>query len=409
MFRFTMQILLKGVWALNNVIDKFRDKRILIWGYGREGQSTEKFFAGKNIAKSVEIYEGTREGINEEQYDYIFKSPGISAWNLSEKFTSQTELFLEAFRDQVVGITGTKGKSTTSTMLYTVLKKCLPQEVFLLGNIGEPCLNYFDEIRTDSVVVFEMSCHQLAHNKISPKVAVFLNLFEEHLDYYGTMDKYFEAKTNVTKYQKPGDYYYAGTNVLEIKTSACKKVIDTPFAGELKLLGEHNKYNAAFVKEIAVSVYGCDEALVDETIGEFTGLSHRLELVTVTDGVRFYDDSISTIPEATIRAVESVPMVRTVLVGGMDRNIDYSILEEYIRERNDIIFVCMYESGLRIYNKVSDCANVIFKDNLKEAVEEARRLTPSEYACVLSPAAASYGYFKNFEERGDKFKEYCKA
>lgn len=392
---------------MNSAIEKFKGKRILIWGYGREGKSTEHFFATHGLAETVEIYEGAREGIDESKYDYIFKSPGISAWDLSDKFTSQTELFLEAFGDRVIGITGTKGKSTTSTMLYTVLNHCMTSDVFLLGNIGEPCLNYFDEIKEDSVVVFEMSCHQLAHNKVSPHVAVFLNLFEEHLDYYGTMDKYFAAKTNVTAYQNSEDYFYVGDNVPDISTMAKVTVVDKPLDIKMKLLGEHNQYNAAFVRKIAVDLYGCEESAVLEVIKDFTGLPHRLELVLEKDGVRYYDDSISTIPEATIKAVESISNVKTVLVGGMDRNIDYSILEEYIAKKQEVVFICMYESGGRIYNKVSDCANVIYKEDLEQAVKEAKRITPSGYACVLSPAAASYGYFENFEDRGNKFKAFC--
>ncbi len=392
---------------MNSAIEKFKGKRILIWGYGREGKSTEHFFATHGLAETVEIYEGAREGIDESKYDYIFKSPGISAWDLSDKFTSQTELFLEAFGDRVIGITGTKGKSTTSTMLYTVLNHCMTSDVFLLGNIGEPCLNYFDEIKEDSVVVFEMSCHQLAHNKVSPHVAVFLNLFEEHLDYYGTMDKYFAAKTNVTAYQNSEDYFYVGDNVPDISTMAKVTVVDKPLDIKMKLLGEHNQYNAAFVKEIAVDLYGCEESAVLDVIKDFTGLPHRLELVLEKDGVRYYDDSISTIPEATIKAVESINNVKTVLVGGMDRNIDYSILEEYIAKKQEVIFICMYESGRRIYDKVADCANVIYKEDLEQAVKEAKSITPSGYACVLSPAAASYGYFENFEDRGNKFKAFC--
>lgn len=392
---------------MNSAIEKFRGKRILIWGYGREGKSTEQFFIRHGLAETVEIYEGAREGIDENKYDYIFKSPGISAWDLSDKFTSQTELFLEAFGDRVIGITGTKGKSTTSTMLYTVLRQCLNTDVFLLGNIGEPCLNYYDEIKPDSIVVFEMSCHQLAHNKISPHVAVFLNLFEEHLDYYGTIEKYFSAKTNIAFYQGREDYFYVGDNVPDIPTIANVKVVDKPLDIKMKLLGEHNQYNAAFVREIAVSVYGCKEADVLEAIKEFTGLPHRLELVVEKDGVRYYDDSISTIPEATIKAVESITDVKTVLVGGMDRNIDYSILEKYIADREDVVFICMYESGRRIYDKVSDRTNVVYKENLADAVIEARRLTPAGFACVLSPAAASYGYFENFEDRGNQFKALC--
>ncbi|MBQ6537729.1 MAG: UDP-N-acetylmuramoyl-L-alanine--D-glutamate ligase, partial [Eubacterium sp.] len=133
------------------------------------------------------------------------------------------------------------------------------------------------------------------------------------------------------------------------------------------------------------------------------------------DGVRYYDDSISTIPEATIQAIKSIPDVGTVLVGGMDREIDYTPLIEYIPTRKDIHFILMYASGKRIYEELkagcdlnnnagSDADNIIVVDDLKQAVAKAKEITEKGKACVLSPAAASYGYFKNFEERGDVFK-----
>ena len=164
-----------------SVTEKLKDKNILIWGYGREGQSTRQFLKRCCEPARVEVFEGKREEIDEDKYDLIIKSPGIRMDEDSPKYTSQTELFLEEYRDRVIGITGTKGKSTTSAMLNHVLTHVYPGKTILLGNIGEPCLNFFDEITDDTLVVFEMSCHQLAHVHVSPHIAVFLNLHEEHL------------------------------------------------------------------------------------------------------------------------------------------------------------------------------------------------------------------------------------
>ena len=394
---------------MNNALEKFRNKRILIWGYGREGKSTETFFKDNVETACLDIYEGDRAGIDEDKYDFIFKSPGIAAWDLSDKFTSQTELFLEAHKNQVIGITGTKGKSTTSAMLYTVLKACSGRETFFMGNIGEPCLNHFNEVKEDSIVVFEMSCHQLAHLKVSPHVGVMLNLFEEHLDYYGTMEKYFNAKKNVTLNQNGEDVFYVGAQVPQFATDARVEVIGEPDKLTMKLFGEHNQYNGTFVKRIAVNEFGCDEKAVEAAIADFGGLPHRLEYVGEFGGVRYYDDSISTIPEASIRAIESIDNVKSILIGGMDRNIDYSILVDYIQKRNDVTFICMYASGKRIYDEVANCDNVVYVSELFEAVQAAASVTPSGSACELSPAAASYGYFKDFEDRGNRFKEMVKA
>lgn len=391
-----------------SITDKIKGKRILVWGYGREGQSTEQFLKRCCEPAAVEIYEGKRDGINEEAYDWIVKSPGIIMHEEHPKYTSQTELFLEEFRERVIGISGTKGKSTTSTMLYTVLKECSDQKVILLGNIGQPCLDYFEEIDENTIVVYEMSCHQLAHTEVSPHIAIFLNFYEEHLDYYVTVDRYFRAKSNITRYQTEEDYFFVGDNVPYIETKAqrisMKRREEQLF--ELGVLGEHNIYNAQFVHYIAVNLLGCDEKRVLESMKHFKGLPHRLEHIGDVGGVAFYDDSISTIPEATISAVNSITNVQTVLIGGMDRGINYDVLIRFIQENGQYQYICMYDSGKRIYDAVGECVQCRYVPDLELAVEEAKRITNAGRACVLSPAAASYGYFKNFEERGDVFKKY---
>ena len=171
------------------ITDKLNDKRILLWGYGLEGKSTEKFINKYCKVRSLTVFQGKREDIDEDAYDLIIKSPGIVAETLSDKYSSMTDLYLEQFSGQVIGITGTKGKSTTSSLMYSVLRQCTDRPVLLVGNIGLPALDYFGEITPDTIIVFEMSCHQLAHAKISPHIALFLHLYEEHPDYYGTMDK----------------------------------------------------------------------------------------------------------------------------------------------------------------------------------------------------------------------------
>ena len=387
---------------------KFDDKSILIWGYGREGKSTEQFLKDCACPKSVTVFEGKREEIDEDQYDYIIKSPGIVMEEDHPKYTSQTEIFMEVYRQNVIGITGTKGKSTTSAMLYHVLKECLDRPVILLGNIGEPCLNHFQEITPETVVVFELSCHQLAHASASPHVAVMLNLYEEHLDYYKTFEKYFAAKCNVTKYQTPDDYFFVGAQVPPVETAAQRVVRrweDAP-EYEMQILGIHNHYNAYFVYSIATEVYGVDGEKAKASIASFTGLNHRLQKIGTVDGVDYYDDSISTIPNATIEALKAVPNSYSVIIGGMDRGICYDTLIQFINEHSEYQYILAYETGKRIYQEITNRDSCIYVEDLKQAVEQAKAVTPKGRACILSPAAASYGYFKNFEERGDVFKEY---
>ena len=393
------------------ITEILKGKRILIWGYGLEGKSTEKFINKYCDVSELGVFQGKREEIDEDAYDYIIKSPGIVAWDLSDKFTSMTDLFLSEFSGQVIGITGTKGKSTTSSLLYTVLSGCTDRPTLLVGNIGLPALDYYGSITDDTIIVFEMSCHQLAHAKISPHIAVFLNLYEEHLDYYQTMDRYFRAKANITAHQKPGDFLFVGDNVPPLETAADVTVIsyDDPMHFDMKLKGEHNQFNARFVYTISTRLFGCDPDRVREALKEFAGLRHRMQFVGNTDGVDYYDDSISTIPEAAIAAIRSIPNACTILLGGMDRNIDYDILIDFIRANNQYNYILMYKSGARIYEEVKDLPCCQYREDLKGAVELAREITPAGKACILSPAAASYGYFKNFEERGDVFQQLVRA
>ena len=388
----------------------FDNERILIWGFGREGQSTSHFLKRCASPSAVDVFEGRREDFDEDNYDAIIKSPGIVMNDDNPKYTSQTEIFLKTHRDKVIGITGTKGKSTTSSMLYHVLSRTLPdKKVILLGNIGEPCLDYYDEVDENTIVVFEMSCHQLAHTKVSPHIAVFLNLYEEHLDYYGTYEKYFDAKKNVALYQNPEDLFFVGDEVPEFGVPGKKTVMywdDTP-RFDLKVLGNHNNYNANFVYTIATSVYGVDGEAVKEALADFDGLNHRLQFVGEVDGVLYYDDSISTIPNAAIKALEAVDCAKTILIGGMDRGINYDLLIEYINAHPEYYYIFSYDSGKRIFDSLKRSNNCFYVPDLEGAVALAKEITKAGEAVLLSPASASYGYFKNFEQRGEMFKEYA--
>lgn len=420
---------------MNSIINKLTDKRILIFGYGREGKSTEEYIKAHVKYRSLDIFEGKKEDIVEDNYDYIIKSPGIVMLEENPKYTSQTELFLDEFAARTIGVTGTKGKSTTASMIAHVLNVCFEAEesdvklmdestekgecckkAILLGNIGKPCFDMIDEIDENTWIVFELSCHQLLHINKAPHVAVFLNLFEEHLDYYGTMDKYFGAKANIISHQAAGDYCFVGSNVPDIPHESLRSVIDGPTRKyELSILGEHNKTNAELVYRVAELVIGegaCGKILA--AIYDFKGLPHRLEYFAKVDGVRYYDDSISTIPEACINAVESVANTGSVIVGGMDRGIDYDILVDFIKKTPDVLFILCYATGERIARELEEvgvkvhrnreCGGVMLTNNLDSATRIAKERTESGKACILSPAAPSYGYFKNFEERGKYFK-----
>jgi UDP-N-acetylmuramoylalanine--D-glutamate ligase len=410
-----------------SVTELFNDKNVLIWGYGREGRSTEKWLADHTHTKRTDIFEGKPlemlEGAG-EGYDVIIKSPGI-VWPpegadldkcapITAKMTSQTEIFISEYRTKTIGITGTKGKSTTSSMLAHVLSENSGRKVILAGNIGLPCLDYYDDASGDAIVVLELSCHQLKSAMTAPYISVFLDLYEEHLDYYGTMDAYFTAKSHIVSRQIAGDRAYIGENVPEIK-SASEQIRVIPAEDdlngiELTLYGEHNRINAYFVKKICMDEFGIPGEKVLESLKTFEALPHRMKKIGTFSGINWYDDSISTIPEAAVSAALSIPDAEVLLIGGMDRGISYTVLEDFMKEHGEFKFICMYATGERLIKELgTELSNVFFEPDLEKAVDKAFEITTAGKGCVLSPAAASYGYFKNFEERGDRFEELVRT
>ena len=416
-------------------------KSVCILGFGREGRSTLNLFNEVGGFSSIticdlnpitdnvdaEIITGKDYQKNLDRFDIIMKSPGIvlEEGSLSDfsRLYSQSEVFLSVYRDKTIGITGTKGKSTTTTLIWHVLKEC-GKDAVLLGNIGIPCFD--GEIKDDSIVVFEFSSHQLEYARTSPKVAVFLNIFPEHLDHYGTFEKYYNAKKNIYRYQKAEDIIIAGENVEVDSSSSLIRfgtegdVIIRPNSfvtdndeiildSSCPLLGAHNVNNIA-VAYTVVKEYGISKEAFLKALSTFKALPHRLEKIGEKDHVIYYDDSISTIPQTTIQALNSLPDVGTLLVGGMDRGIDYSPLIEFLKEYDIPNVIFMYDTGKRIikeFGALPHKAEFHIVENLEDAVKLAKKITPKNTVCLLSPAAASYGFFKNFEDRGEKFKQFA--
>ena len=428
------------------------NKTICILGFGREGKSTykmiEKYCSPKALA-IADLNDIDREanGIPEnvdlicgkdyqqclDRFDMVFKSPGIvlekPVSQLKCQITCETQVFFECFREQIIGITGTKGKSTVTSLIYHVLDES-GIDCRIAGNIGIPVFDIAEGMNEDTIVVCELSCHQLEYMTVSPKYAVFLNLYEEHLDHYGTMWNYYNAKKNIYLHQQENDVLLINSEIApteritwntytvsdknsdaDIFVSGGMVHCTEPYAiptDKVKLLGTHNHYN------IAVAYYITTMFIREEDFTKalctFSPLAHRLEYVDTVHGIRWYDDSISTACATAISAVQSVPDVGTVLIGGMDRGIDYAPLVDFLAKA-DVRVICMETSGKRVYDMIlardsfRNKERVHYTDHLDGAVKLAAEITPEGMSCVMSPAAASYGIFKNFEERGDAFKK----
>lgn len=410
---------------ISDIRDFLRNKSILILGFGREGKSTYNFIkkyvnytalavADKNKPECDEkVYFGNNYLEAVKDYDIVIKSPGIPFFDIpNDAFvTSETELMLMANRKNMIGITGTKGKSTTSSLIYCMLKDA-GKNVKLVGNIGVPMFDCLEGISDDTLLVCEMSSHQLEHVKYSPHIAVILNIFEEHLDHYLSYEDYQLAKINIFRHQKKDDIViYSNENQLVcsyINKYAIGKKFSFPYDYDAKsnLLGEHNKKNIMAARLVARAC-GVDENSIKKSISEFKGLPHRLEFIGEVDGIKYYNDSISTIPEATIMAIKSLENVETVLIGGLDRGIHYEKLTEFLEKSDVKNIILMYDTGRRI-EKMLKRDGVYYAEDLKSAVSLAKRITEKGKTCLMSPAAASYGAFKNFEERGKAFETFVK-
>lgn len=429
-----------------------KDKSICILGYGREGKSTYRLISKycmpksvtisdlnsvdrelNSIPDSVDIITGPEYQKSLDNFDIVFKSPGIvlekSPDNLECEISSETQVFFSVYRKQIIGITGTKGKSTVSSLIYHILKES-GINTYLVGNIGIPVFDIAENVEENTVIVCELSCHQLEYMTVSPTDAVFLNLYEEHLDHYGSMENYYNAKKNIYLHQQEHDSLLINSDIAPAYTKAYSYTIsaENPYAhiyvhdgvisekehedykipvDKIKLLGIHNHYNIA-VAYFVTSFYVGKEAF-EKALCTFNPLSHRLEYVDTVNGVRYYDDSISTACATAIEALKSIPEAGTILIGGMDRGIDYNPLVEFLNTCN-VNIICMETSGKRIFDMIQNMnfnslERVYYVPHLDNAVELAHKITPSGKSCVLSPASASYGIFKNFEERGNCFKK----
>ena len=446
---------------IKKISNHIKDKSILILGFGKEGKSSYRFI--RNLFPEKKLSIADKDTNNEaaievgkhdpntnivlgddylsqiNNYDLVIKSPGIYLPELGENISSQTALFLQFFSEQTIGITGTKGKSTTSSLIHHILKQG-GKDSLLVGNIGQPPFDIIDKIKNDTMVVFELSSHQLTDVNHSPSAAIFLNLFPEHLDHYPDIETYGKAKSRIFEYLKPNDVqiYNSDQKILSAflnpsmsrnqtlgysskKSAACfledgqifvreeKEFMPVINKNEIKnLIGSHNMQNI-MAATLACKHKGLGIKKIRNGILSFKSLEHRLEYVGNFSNIHFYNDSIATIPEASIMAIKAIPETDTLLLGGFDRGLDYSDLYIYLKKSSVRNFLFMGPAGQRMYDEFTEFSrrnkNCVRVNSMKDAFTHIPKITKKGKACLLSPAAASYDQYKNFEERGHEFKK----
>ncbi|OGH08353.1 MAG: UDP-N-acetylmuramoylalanine--D-glutamate ligase [Candidatus Levybacteria bacterium RBG_16_35_6] len=452
----------------------FKNKKIAILGLGVEGILSAEFMhkrgarvtildekkikdLDQGLVKKILRYGdikifGGRDYLSQlKDFDLIIRSPGINIDKIrnskfeirNSQITSQTKLFFDFCPCQIIGVTGTKGKGTTSSLIYEMLEKD-GRDAYLVGNIGNPPLEVLDKLNTQSIVVFEMSSFQLQDLNKSPHVAVVLMVTSEHLDYHKDIPSYVKAKRNILKFQDYTDFAvvnrdYPASNESDIHTKAkvfqvsreqgfldggCfiknsavwfrdegeeKKVIE---CSEIALLGKHNWENVC-ASVVAARIEGVSYKNIIEVLKTFKGLEHRLELVDTIKGVRYYDDSFSTTPETAIAAIDSFLDPLILILGGSSKNSDFTELGNVISNAPNIkAIIGIGKEWEKIKSEIkSQSSKMIIVEgakDMKTVVKAAFKIAETGDIVLLSPACASFDMFKNYKDRGEQFKREVK-
>lgn len=422
----------------------FKNKKIAIIGEGIEGKSSFEYLKEKGA--NVQIFDKTQGEAylkDLKDFDLIVRSPGVNPNLLkdipNEKITSQTKLFLELCPSKVIGVTGTKGKGTTSSLIYQMLKK-QGFDAYLGGNIGVPPFEFLDKLNVHSIVVLEMSSFQLMDAEKSPNIAVVLMITSEHLNWHKDLEEYVNAKRNILKFQTTSDFAvinkdYLASRQSDVETNGqiyfvssvdeaqrgCfikenavwirsgdleEKIVNTK---DILIPGEHNWENAC-AASMAAYLAGVDVHNISQVLKTFKGLEHRLELVATIKDVKYYDDSFSTTPETAIAAIKAFENPEILILGGSSKNSDFTALGEEISNATNIkaiigIGVEWQKIKQAIKNPKSEIYFIEGADSMEKVVAAASKLAYSGDVVLLTPACASFDMFKNYKDRGEQFKK----
>lgn len=427
-------------------MDQFKNKKIAVIGEGVEGNSSVEFLTRHSAEVEIRDQkngENYLEGL--DSFDLIVRSPGIKISDLrlkikdESKITSQTKLFFDLCPTKnIIGVTGTKGKGTTSTLIYEMLK-AEGFDAYLGGNIGVPPFEFIEKLTPESWVVLELSSFQLQDLTKSPHIAVLLMITSEHLDYHKDVYEYIDAKRNILRHQESSDFAivnrdYPASNESDIETQGkvyyvsrertvdegcfamnevllnikgnSIPVIDTK---EILLKGDHNHENVC-AAVMAAYLAGVKVGTMNKVIKSFKGLEHRLELAGEINEVEYFNDSFSTTPETAIAAIKSFKNPEILILGGSSKNSNFEELGQVIGEAENIkAIIGIGEEWARIKEQIKNVRpeTLIIEgaDSMEKIVLAASKLVLPGDVVLLSPACASFGMFKNYKDRGNQFKE----
>lgn len=384
-------------------------KNTLLLGYGKEGKVTERWLKKTYPGLEIRIADQARDPNyldEQDQAEFAIKTPGLPKSKVRIPYTTATNIFMVHNRIPTIGVTGSKGKSTTASLIAHLLGS----RAKLLGNIGKPMLQELLSKSRPEVYVLELSSYQLDDLTMAPNIAVVTNLFPEHMNYHGSEAAYYEAKKNILLHQTPADLFICNDCHPLLKKWAKEapgRVL--PFAwGKYTspLLGDHNQANIAAAVAVARQ-FKISTTTVRRALKSFQPLRHRLQKVGTFRGITFYDDAISTTPESTMAAIEALSKegpIGTLFLGGEDRGYKFQELEKTVRAHKIRNLVLFPDTGPRMLKSRAGF-KILESRSLKEAVAWAYANTPKGTICLLSMASPSYSLWKNFEAKGDEFQK----
>ena len=434
----------------------FKNKKIFVLGMGKSGVSVARLLAKENHVlitdikcDDLELIKELEElGINviitkkqneifDDSYDYVVKNPGVKLDHpvvlMAKKFNipilTELEVAYRYLPDvKIIGITGSNGKTTTTTIVYEFLKAAgIP--VHLAGNIGYPLCSQIDDIKKGDVIVTEISSHQLVNlDKFKVDVAVLTNLYQVHLDFFGTFENYKMNKLRIFNNQdekcvailnKGGKNVYELTKNLKAKkeyfsskdeADICIDEKDIVYKGEkiislsdVRVKGIHN-YENIMAAILAAKQFDVSDSVIKEVLNNFAGVEHRIEFVAKINGREFYNDSKATNVDSTITALKSFDNDVVLILGGLDRGHSFEPLLPYLKNVKHI--VCYGETKEKIKEfAIKNNIDVTVTNNLEDAVHAAYNMSLEGDTILLSPACASWDQYKNFEDRGNEFKK----
>ncbi len=417
---------------------------ITILGYGVEGESVYTYYRNKYPDAHFVAYDNNEQpknplppgvdfigGVKDFKgidADIAIKTPAIPPWNVevTGRVTTMTREFLKNCPAPVIGVTGTKGKGTTASLIKSILDAA-GKKTWLVGNIGVGAFDVLDKISPDDIVVYELSSFQLWDSDVSPHIAVVLGIEPEHLDVHKDFDDYINAKSNIARYQQSTDVViYKYTNEYSAEIAAASPGRRIPYLHEtgsytkdgyfyfgdqkicaadvMRIPGDHNKENAC-AAIAAVWEWVQSPAIIEKGLSEFEGLPFHIELIRELNGVKYYNDSFSTAPAATQVALKAIPDTTLLIAGGYDRGYNYKEMADVILGQHNIKKVLLIgQTGPKIAEYLPRELYEI-KDDFQDTVNRARELAGEGDAVLLSPGFASFGMFPNFTVRGQQFTE----